>query len=282
MTLPSSVSNSTHWRLDVLCSGCSTWTAGSVNPTAATATFAYGMSGSAPAEPANNASRFAAHSAKGRFTIDLASGRQAGFDGLVKSAIAGTSGAPADAGTPVPAAPPNPSAGSSNTSPSQASSGQPASPPSPQPVQPPPPLNTVTPAPPASPPPPKVPVASPAPATPPPSSPAKPPSGPSLPSSPVNGPAPDSPYNPSAPSSGDDDGWEWVYVDEDGNTYPAPPTPAIPLPPIAKGKKGIPPFLKKKKAFRKKGKFGPPFGKKGIPRSFIFDEDEDEYDEEEW
>ena len=85
-TLPSSTSNATHWKLDVLCTGCSSWTAKGLDPASAS-TFAYASSGTAPTEPANNASRFGIHNAKGKFSGNLAAGKNADFDSLVKAAM---------------------------------------------------------------------------------------------------------------------------------------------------------------------------------------------------
>ncbi len=90
--LPSSKANSTHWQLDVICSGCSSWAGAagkaSLDPAGTAVALAYATSGTAPADPANNASRFGIHNAKGKWTHDLGSAKLADFASIVKAAEA--------------------------------------------------------------------------------------------------------------------------------------------------------------------------------------------------
>ena len=86
--LPTTSSNTTHWTLDVLAQGVSTWSdasgkAASLNPAGTAVPLAWGSSKRAVTTPANNASSFAGHDAKGKFTHDLSAGKVADFAGLV-------------------------------------------------------------------------------------------------------------------------------------------------------------------------------------------------------
>ena len=86
--LPGSTTNSTHWTLNVLCSGCSQWAdatgkATSLNPEGTTVPLAYGSSAKAVSQPASNTSAFSIHDAKGKWTHDLSSAKVANFSSLV-------------------------------------------------------------------------------------------------------------------------------------------------------------------------------------------------------
>jgi hypothetical protein len=89
-TLLSGVVNATHWKMDVVCTGCSSWEAAgkavSLNPESTAQAFAFASSASAPATPADPASRFSIHNTKGKWTHDLAGAKNANFDSLVKAA----------------------------------------------------------------------------------------------------------------------------------------------------------------------------------------------------
>lgn len=74
------------------CSGCSSWADASgktvnLDPTSKAVSFAYASSGTAPAEPANNASRFGIHNAKGKWSHDLSSAKVADFASLVQASL---------------------------------------------------------------------------------------------------------------------------------------------------------------------------------------------------
>ncbi|KAB5559950.1 hypothetical protein GE09DRAFT_1202985 [Coniochaeta sp. 2T2.1] len=104
--LPTTTTNTTHFQLDVLCTGCSTWgttttTSSSLNPNGAN-TLAWAKGGRAPTTPGSNASSFAYHDDKGVFAHDLSVGKipRGVFDAIAY-----------DAGN----APPKPSSSSSST-----------------------------------------------------------------------------------------------------------------------------------------------------------------------
>ncbi|KAL8284513.1 hypothetical protein RB597_001951 [Gaeumannomyces tritici] len=84
-----STTNATHWRLDVLCSGCSAWTGGSVDPAGAAVTIAWASSARAPTTPSSNTSTIAIHDNKARVAFDLAAGRIANFTQVVAAKRAG-------------------------------------------------------------------------------------------------------------------------------------------------------------------------------------------------
>jgi hypothetical protein len=73
----------------VLAQGVSTWTdasgkAASLNPAGTAVPLAWGSSSRAVTAPANNASAFAGHDAKGKFAHDLSSAKIANFAALVQ------------------------------------------------------------------------------------------------------------------------------------------------------------------------------------------------------
>ncbi|KAL1890227.1 hypothetical protein Sste5346_008381 [Sporothrix stenoceras] len=84
--LPSSKTNATHWQLDVICTGCSSWAGAKTLDPAGTASLAWATSATAPADPSNNASRFGIHSAKGKWTQDFGAAKLTGFASLVQAA----------------------------------------------------------------------------------------------------------------------------------------------------------------------------------------------------
>lgn len=85
--LPGSGANSTHWTLSVLAKGVSGWSSTKLNP-AGSVSLAYAQSSTPPSEPANNATRFGIHNAKGKWTQDLKSAQIANFAELVAKASA--------------------------------------------------------------------------------------------------------------------------------------------------------------------------------------------------
>jgi hypothetical protein len=84
--LPGSVANSTHWTLNVLAKGVSSWATTQLNPASTAVSFAYAQSASPPVEPANNASRFSIHNTRGKWSHDLSSAKLANFAELVQKA----------------------------------------------------------------------------------------------------------------------------------------------------------------------------------------------------
>ncbi|KAK8038451.1 hypothetical protein PG993_006862 [Apiospora rasikravindrae] len=89
--LKGSETNSTHWTLTTLCRGCSQWTAQgggttSLDPAATTpVNLAYALSRMMPAEPANNTSSIAYHTARGMLTLDMAAAKTDKFEEYVQS-----------------------------------------------------------------------------------------------------------------------------------------------------------------------------------------------------
>ena len=87
--LPGSAANSTHWTLNVLAKGVSSWANGKLDPASTATNLAYASSINAPATPADPASRFGIHQARGKWSQDLSSAKIANFDALVQKATGG-------------------------------------------------------------------------------------------------------------------------------------------------------------------------------------------------
>lgn len=85
--LPGSSANSTHWTLNVLAKGVSSFGSTKLNP-AGSVSLAYAQSATPPTEPANNATRFSIHNSRGKWTHDLKSAQIANFAELVEKASA--------------------------------------------------------------------------------------------------------------------------------------------------------------------------------------------------
>ena len=98
--LPSSTSNSTHWQLDVLCSGCSQWDGGKLDPNGV-ANFAWAKNTKAPSNAALNTSTISYHDSHGDFSHDLSKAKlpQSAFDALVGRSAAPATSAAAPAAT---------------------------------------------------------------------------------------------------------------------------------------------------------------------------------------
>ena len=92
--LPSTTANSTHWQLDVLCSGCSQWEGGKLDPNSA-ANFAWAKNTKGPTNTALNTSSISYHDSHGQFTHDLKLAKipQSAFDALVGGGAPATSAA---------------------------------------------------------------------------------------------------------------------------------------------------------------------------------------------
>ncbi|KAH8893466.1 CBD9-like protein [Thozetella sp. PMI_491] len=69
-TVLSSSVNSTHWSVEVVCSGCSKWSGGSLRPSDIN-TFAWAVSRNKPSQPSSPDSSFPEHTNVGMFTEDL-------------------------------------------------------------------------------------------------------------------------------------------------------------------------------------------------------------------
>ncbi|KAH6651371.1 hypothetical protein F5144DRAFT_84613 [Chaetomium tenue] len=79
--------NSTHWTVETVCKGCSKWSGGGLSATG-TNTFAWAVSKTAVAQPANSASSFQIHNNVGMFSEGLEQGKvpAAVFEEYVKGA----------------------------------------------------------------------------------------------------------------------------------------------------------------------------------------------------
>lgn len=62
--------NTTHWTVEVACTGCSKWSGGQLKPNDLNV-FAWAVSRTAPSQPANANSNFAIHNNVGMFTESL-------------------------------------------------------------------------------------------------------------------------------------------------------------------------------------------------------------------
>jgi len=73
-TVLSASKNASHWQVNFLCTGCSTWGTTSLNPNGVNR-LAYATSNRAPATPASNTSSITIHSEKGIMSQDLSVGK---------------------------------------------------------------------------------------------------------------------------------------------------------------------------------------------------------------
>ena len=78
--------NNTHWTVETVCSGCSKWSGGGLS-TSSVNTFAWAVSRTAVAQPANSASSFGIHNNVNMFSSGLADAMvpRAVFEAYVKS-----------------------------------------------------------------------------------------------------------------------------------------------------------------------------------------------------
>lgn len=92
--LPSTTANSTHWKLDVLCTGCSQWEGGKLDPNSV-ANFAWAKNTKGPSNTALNTSSISYHDSHGQFSHDLKLAKipQSAFDALVGGGAPATSAA---------------------------------------------------------------------------------------------------------------------------------------------------------------------------------------------
>src|SRR3569833_84380 len=86
-TTLASTKNSTHWMIEVLCSGCSRWSGRSLRPTDVN-TLAWAVGKAPVSQPSNNGSSFARHTNNGMFSVDLTTAKvsRAAFQQYVSSA----------------------------------------------------------------------------------------------------------------------------------------------------------------------------------------------------
>lgn len=88
VVLPNSYTNATHWKLDALCTGCSTWTGANnaksqINPTGAAVSLAWASAAMKPTTPTNKDSNIAKHDAKGVQMFSFSDAKLANFTALV-------------------------------------------------------------------------------------------------------------------------------------------------------------------------------------------------------
>ncbi|KAK3901069.1 cellobiose dehydrogenase [Staphylotrichum tortipilum] len=72
--LPTTTTNATHWQLDVLCTGCSQWEGGSLNPSGVN-TLGWAKNSKAVSSASSNTSSFGIHDGRGSFTHDFSAAR---------------------------------------------------------------------------------------------------------------------------------------------------------------------------------------------------------------
>ncbi|KAK5651981.1 hypothetical protein OQA88_11524 [Cercophora sp. LCS_1] len=82
--LPGSGANATHWTLNALAKGASSFGTTKLDPASTSVSFAYAQAAGAPSTPADPASRFAIHQSRGKFTHDLAAAKIANFAAAVE------------------------------------------------------------------------------------------------------------------------------------------------------------------------------------------------------
>ncbi|KAK3387921.1 hypothetical protein B0H63DRAFT_559355 [Podospora didyma] len=87
--LPGSVANTTHWTLNALAKGVSSWGTTKLDPESKAVSFAYAQSSTAPSTPADPNSRFGIHNTRGKWSHDLSSAKLANFTALVQKAQGG-------------------------------------------------------------------------------------------------------------------------------------------------------------------------------------------------
>lgn len=80
--LPDAAANATHWTLSAICTGCSQWAAGSIDPSASSP-LAWAYAASPPFTPADPDSAFGIHDDKGSVPFDFAAAAVEGFEEAV-------------------------------------------------------------------------------------------------------------------------------------------------------------------------------------------------------
>lgn len=74
LTTLSQFANSTHWTVEILCSGCSRWSGGQLLPNEYNG-FAWALSTTKVTQPSNPNANFAIHTNVGNFNTQLRDGR---------------------------------------------------------------------------------------------------------------------------------------------------------------------------------------------------------------
>lgn len=91
--LPGSGANATHWTLNALAKGVSSFGTTKLNPSSTAVSLAYAQSGTKPNTPADPNSRFGIHNARGKWSHDFAAAKNADWAALVEKASAARTGA---------------------------------------------------------------------------------------------------------------------------------------------------------------------------------------------
>ena len=80
--LPDAAANETHWTLSAVCTGCSQWGTGSIDPSGS-APLAWAYAAAPPFTPADAASAFGIHDNKGSVPFDFSTAGVEGFEEAV-------------------------------------------------------------------------------------------------------------------------------------------------------------------------------------------------------
>lgn len=99
--LPTTTTNATHWQLDVLCTGCSQWEGGSLNPNGVN-NLAWAKNTRAVNTASSNTSSFGIHDGRGVFSHDLSAAKipKGVFDAVVYG-LSNPSSTPSSSAAPV-------------------------------------------------------------------------------------------------------------------------------------------------------------------------------------
>jgi len=84
--MPDNGVNSTHWTLSAICTGCSYWSHGSIDPTNTQNYLAVALNNQngAVSRPSDPNSTFSIHTSLGRFLFDFTQAKQANFNTVTK------------------------------------------------------------------------------------------------------------------------------------------------------------------------------------------------------
>lgn len=80
--LPDAAANATHWTLSAVCTGCSQWAAGAIDPSGASP-LAWAYAATPPTTPSDAASGFGIHDDKGSVPFDFSTAGVEGFEEAV-------------------------------------------------------------------------------------------------------------------------------------------------------------------------------------------------------
>jgi hypothetical protein len=86
--LPGSTANTTHWTLNALVKGVSSFGSTKLNPASTSVSLAYAQSATAPTTPSDPNSRFSIHTTRGKWSHDFVAAKNADWAALVQKASA--------------------------------------------------------------------------------------------------------------------------------------------------------------------------------------------------